>query len=123
KKDELEKKLEQAGMGKEAAKQAAADPASLQKALEQMKNMTDEQKQELMKQAKAQQSACKQCQGMGESMSKMAKGASKAGMSQQGQQGMESMSGQLSEMEMMAKDMDQLDAAMCEAKNQLAKCA
>jgi hypothetical protein len=118
---ELEKKLEQAGMGKEAAKAAAKDPQALQKALEQLNSLTAEQKKELMKMAEAQQSACKQCNGMGEKLSKMAKDSGKSGMGQEGQQASESLSGQLSEMEMMASECQSLDAAMEEAMRQLCK--
>jgi hypothetical protein len=119
--EEIQKKLEQAGMSKEEAKAAAKDPESLQKAMEQLKNLSPEQKKELMKQLAAQQAACKQCNSMSESMSKMAKGMGKQGMSQEGNEAMEGLSGQLSEMEMMASDMEALDAAMSECMSQLAK--
>lgn len=118
---ELEKKLEQAGMNKEQATQAAKNPDDLKKALEELKNLSDEQKKELLKQALAQASACKNCQNMGEAMSKMASGMSKNGMSQEAQQAGEKLAGQLSEMEMSAKDMETLDAAMQECKGQLDK--
>lgn len=123
KSEALQKKLEQAGMSKEAAQKAARDPQALQQALEQMKNLSEEQKKELMEMAKAQMAACQQCQGMGQSMSQMAKGMGKSGMSQEGQQGMESLAGQLSEMEMMAQEMEAMDAAMSEAMRQLASMA
>jgi hypothetical protein len=113
--EEMQKKLEQAGMSKEQAKQATASPEALQKAMEQLKNMSEAEKKELMKQLQSKMGACKQCQGMSESMEKMAKGAGKQGMSQQGQEGMEAMAAQLSDAEMMDKDMQSLDAAMDEA--------
>ncbi len=113
--EEMQKKLEQAGMSKEQAKQATTSPEALQKAMEQMKNMSEAEKKELMKQLQSKMAAMKQCQGMSESMQKMAKGASKSGMSQQGQEAMEAMAAQLSDAEMMEKDMQSLDAAMDEA--------
>lgn len=121
KKDDLEKALEKAGMTKEQAKQASQNAESLQKALQQMQNMSEEQKQQLQKMAQSQMQAAKQCNSMSQSMSKMAKGAGKSGMSQEGQKGMESLQGQLSEMEMMSKECESLDAASKEAMNQLAK--
>jgi hypothetical protein len=121
--EELQKKLEQAGMSKEQAKQAMQNQQALQQALEQMKNMSEQEKQDLMKQMQAKMAACKQCEGMSESMSKMAKGMGKQGMSQQGEQGMESLAGQLSEMEMLDKECEGMDAAMDEAMRQLSQMA
>lgn len=122
-KQEMEKKLEQAGMSKEQAKQAMASPEAMKQALESLKNMSEQEKKDLMKQMQAKMEACKSCEGMSESMSKMAKGMGKSGMSQEGQQGMEAMAGQLSEMEMMQSDMEGLDAAMEEAMKQLSSMA
>jgi hypothetical protein len=123
KKEDIQKKLEQAGMSKEAAKQASENADALKKAMDQLQNMSEDQKKELMKQMQSQMGACKQCQGMSESMSKMAKGASKSGMNQEGQEGMDAMSGQLSEAEMMSKECESMDAAMSEAMKQLSKMA
>ncbi len=120
-KQNLEKQLQQAGMNKEQASKAASNPEELKKALDEMKNMSDGQKQELMKNALAQMEANKQCEGMGEKMGEMAKNMSKEGMSQEGQQAMEAMAGQLSEMEQLDGEMGALEAAMDEAKRQLAK--
>jgi hypothetical protein len=120
-KQNLEKQLQQAGMNKEQATKAASNPDELKKALEEMKNMSEGEKQELMKNAIAQMGACKQCEGMGEKMGKMAKNMGKEGMGQEGQQAMEAMAGQLNEMEQMDEEMEALDAAMNEAKKQLAK--
>jgi hypothetical protein len=117
----LEKQLQQAGMNKEQAQKAASNPEEMKKALEDMKNMSEGEKQELMKNAMAQMGACKQCEGMGEKMGKMAKNMGKEGMGQEGQQAMEAMAGQLNEMEQMDADMEALDAAMNEAMKQLAK--
>lgn len=119
--EEMEKKLQEAGMSKEAAKAAAKDPEAMKKAIEELKNLTQEQKQELMKQMAAQAAAAKQCDGMSEAMSKMSEGMGKQGMNQEGNQGMEALAGQLSQMEMMAADLDAMDAAMSECMGQLAK--
>jgi hypothetical protein len=120
---ELEKQLEKTGMSKEQAAQAARDPEALKKAMEGMKNLSEEQKQQLQKMAESQNAACKQCDGMAQSMSKMAKGTGKTGMDQQGMEGMEGMEGQLSELEMTEQDLKNLDAAMSECRGQLAKMA
>lgn len=120
-KQNLEKQLQQAGMNKEQAQKAASSPEEMKKALEDMKNMSEGEKQEMMKNAMAQMGACQQCEGMGEKLSQMAKNMGKEGMSQEGQQAMEAMAGQLSELEQMDQDMEALDAAMSEAKRQLAK--
>lgn len=119
--EEMQKKLEQAGLSKEAAKAAAQNPEAMKKAMEQLKNLSEQQKQELMKQMAAKESACKSCNGMSESMSKMSKGMGKSGMSQEGQQAMEAMGNQLSEMEMLSKDMEGMEAALSECQSQLCK--
>jgi hypothetical protein len=120
---DIEKQLEKAGMSKEQAQKAAKDPAALQKAMEELENLSDEQKQQLLKKMQAQLGACKQCDGMGESLSKMAKGMSPNGMNAEGMEGMEGLSGQLSELEMASAEMDAMDAATSEALKQLAKMA
>lgn len=117
----LEKQLQQAGMNKEQAQKAASSSDEMKKALDEMKNMSEGEKKELMKNAAAQMGACKQCEGMGEKMGQMAKNMGKEGMSKEGQEAMEAMAGQLSEMEQMDQDMEALDAAMSEAMKQLAK--
>jgi hypothetical protein len=120
-KQNLEKQLQQAGMTPEQAKQAAGDPEAMKKALEQLENLTDEQKQKLAEMAKAMQEAAEQCNGMGEAMSQMAAGMNEMGMSQEGMEGLESLAGQLSGLEMLQMDMASMDAAMSEAMKQLAK--
>jgi hypothetical protein len=120
---QLERQLEQAGLSKEQAGQAARDPEALRQALEQMKNLSEEQKRELVKQALAQNAACKQCNGMASSMGKMAKGSSQSGMNQEGMEGLEGLSGQLSDLEMAEQDLKNLDAALSECRGQLAKMA
>ncbi|MCC6660471.1 MAG: hypothetical protein IT437_06250 [Phycisphaerales bacterium] len=119
--EELKKALEKAGLSGEQAEKAAKSPAALKQALEQMKNLSEEQKQQLQKAAQQQASASKNCEGMAQSMGEMAKGMSAAGMSKEGQEGAQSLSGQLSEMEMMSAEMDQMDAAMGECQGMLAR--
>lgn len=123
----MEKKLAAAGMDpKQAAalaKKMMADPQgaaeAMKQALEAMKNLTPEQREQL---AKEMSSQCKS----GQKMSQMAKAMSKcsSGMNQgEGQkagEGMGEMSSQLSEMEAMASEMQAVEAAMSECKSQLA---
>lgn len=125
---QLAKKLESAGLDKkqaeEIAKQAASgDPEQVKKALEQAKGLSDEDKQKLLDMAKAQMKAQQQAQQMGESMSQMSQGMTQEGLQQDGEQGMQDMQDQLSQAEMMSEDMQQLDAALGEAKKQLAEMA
>lgn len=116
---EMQKKLEDAGLSKEDAKKGAADPAALQKALDQLKGLSDDQKKQLMEQAKASKGACDKAGAMSEAMAKMAKGAQQGKPGQQVMEGMEGLSDQLSELEMMESDMQSLDAACKMAAKQL----
>lgn len=117
---ELERSLRQAGLSPENAARLAADPEAISKALEQMKNLTEEQKKQLMQQAKAQAEACQQCNNMSQSMSKLAKAMSGAnGMSGQAQLAMDEMSDMLSEMEMLDSDLSAMKAMRSKAS---AKC-
>lgn len=122
---QVAKALEKAGLDKQSAealaKQAAANPDALKKAVEKMSNMTPEQQQKMLDMAKAAQKACNKSGQMGESMSKMAQGISQEGLQQDGMEGMEDLSKDLNESEMMQEDMKNLDAAMEEAKSQLAQ--
>jgi chemotaxis protein histidine kinase CheA len=122
--EQVAKKLQEQGLDKKTAQELAkkaSDPEALKEAMEQMKSLTPEQMQQLLKMAKAASEACKNASSMGECMSKMAQGMSQEGMQQEGMEGMEGMQAQLSEMEMMASDMENLDAALSECKAQLAK--
>ncbi len=122
--EQVAKKLQEQGLDKKSAEELAkkaSDPAALKEAMEQMKNLSPEQMQQLMKMAQAACEACKNAGQMSESMSKAAEGMTQEGMQQEGMEGMESMQAQLSEMEMMASDMENLDAALSECKSQLAK--
>jgi hypothetical protein len=122
---QVAKKLQEAGLdakkAKDVAKQAASNPEAIKEAIEQMKNLSPEQMQQLMKMA---QSACEACQNagqMGESMQKMGEGMSQEGLQQAGMEGLDQLNQQLSQMEMMQSDMENLDAALKEAKDQLAQ--
>jgi hypothetical protein len=123
--DQLQKKLENSGLDKKAAadmvKKALANPEDVKKALEDMKNLTPEQKKQMLEMAKAASQCQSQCKNMGASMSKMAQGMSQSGLQQEGQEGMSELAKSLSEAEMMQEDMQNLDAALGEAKKQLAQ--
>ncbi len=115
---QLEKKLEQKGLDKktaqELAKLAAKSPEELAKAMEKMKNLTPAQKQELLKLAKAAMECQGACQNMSKAMSQAAKG-----MSEGGNAAMAALADELSDAEMLAADMQNLDSALSEAKKQL----
>jgi len=120
---DVEKKLEQQGLDKktasELAKAAANSPEAMQKALEQAKNLSDEQKKKLMEMAKAMSKCQGACENMAAAMSQAAKGMAQQGLSQEGMEGMEALAQELSQAEMMSEDMNNLDAALSEAKKQL----
>lgn len=122
---QVEKKLQEQGLDKKTAehlaKKALADPKALKEALEQMKNLSAEQMQQLMKMAQAACEACNNAGQMSDAMQKMAQGLTQEGLQQDGMAGMEQLSQQLSEMEMMQNDMESLDAALAEAKSQLSE--
>ncbi len=117
----LEQMMQKAGVSPEQAKQLAANPQALQQALQNNKNLTEQQKQQLQEAAKAMQQAAAQCQGMGQAMSQMASSMSQSGMNQAGQQAMDAMSGQLSAMEMMQGDMQAISDAMSQCQSQMEK--
>lgn len=116
----LEEALQQAGLSRDHAKQAAADPEALKRALENLKHLSEAQKQQLADAAKSLNEACKNCSGMGEALSQMSMGLSELGLSAQGVEGLESMSGQLSQLEMMQAEMSAISAALSECRGQLA---
>lgn len=123
---QVAKQLEQSGLDRKTAEELAkkassGDPEQLKQALEQMQNLSEEQKQELMKMAEQAMKTASQCQGMSEGLGKMAQGMSQEGMQQEGMEGMEAMAAELSEAEMLASDMENLNAALEEAKAQLAQ--
>lgn len=124
-KEALAKKLEEAGLDKEKAKEllekATTDPQALKEALEQTKGLSEEQKQELMQMCKSGMGACQSAENMSEALSKMAQGMTQEGLQQQGAEGMQELSQELSSAEMLENDMENLDAALEEAKQQLAE--
>ncbi len=109
---DLEKALEDAGLDPKMA----MDPEALKKALEQMQNLSPEQKQQLQQMCNNASAANKMCQSMSQACqnaaSAMAEGKS-------GGQKMSEMGDQLSQLEMMQSEMEALDAAMGECKSQL----
>ncbi len=122
---QVAKELQKAGLDKKTAeslaKQAAANPDALKKAVDEMKNLSEAQKEKLLEMAKAAAQAGEKAGKMGEGLSKMAKGMSQDGLQQEGQQGAEELSKELSDSEMLKEDMQNLDAALEQAKAQLAE--
>lgn len=117
---QLEDKLKQSGLDPKLA----SDPDALKKALEDNKNLSQEQKQALQKASEAKKSADQSCQSLAQCMSKAASKMGQNGQEgqegQEGQQGaMAEMASQMSEMEMMMAEAQQMDAAMSEAQHQL----
>jgi len=123
--NQVAKQLEKAGLDKKSAEQlakaAASNPDAIKKAIEDMKNLSDEQKKDLLEMAKSAAKACEKAGKMGEGMSKMAKGMSQEGLQQEGQEGMDELSKELSDAEVLKEDMQNLDAALEQAKSQLAE--
>lgn len=116
----LEQALKEAGLNSEDAKKLSQmSPEQMQQALENMKNLTPEQKQKLNDAAKAAAQACQQCQNMSDAAKQMAEGVGEQGMNENGAQGMEGMSQELSAMEMLQQEMSALDSAMSQAQSQM----
>lgn len=114
---QMEQKLGEMGLDKALAK----NPEALAKALEKLPQLSMEQKQGLMKMAQASKSAGESMGAMAQAMGKMAQGQGQGqkGMDEKGQQGMAEMMQQMSQAEMMAAEMANVDSALSEAKNQL----
>ena len=110
--DALEKQLEKMGLDKALA----SDPQALQKALQNNPNMTQAQKDQLMKKAQACQNASKTCQGMASACQSAAGSLAKGGS---GMEGMQKMAGQLSAAEMLQQEMNGLSAAQGVLNSQL----
>lgn len=122
--EQVAKQLEQQGLDRKTAEELAkkaSDPEALKKALEELKNMTPEQKEQLLKMAQAAAKACQNASSLGDAMSKMGQAMSQNGMSPEGEQAMQEMAQQLSQMEQMDQEMQDLEAALGECKGQLAK--
>jgi len=124
---EMQQKLEAAGLDAQSAKdllqKMSQDPAAakeaMKQAMEAMKGLSEAQKQQLMDQAMSECKAGGQCDKMGENMSQMAQGMSPQGMDAEAMEGMSSMQGQLSQMEMSQQELQAMDAAMAECREQL----
>jgi len=120
---QMAKQLEKAGLDKKSAeqlaKQAMNNPEALKKAMEQMENLTDEQKKQMLDMAKAAAKSAQQSGKMSEAMSKMAQGMTQEGLQQEGMEGADQMNQELSDAEMLKEDMQNLDAALEQAKAQL----
>ena len=117
-KQALEKDLEKMGLDKALAK----DPDALSKALQNAKNLTEAQKQQIAESAKACQNASQSCQGLSQAMSKMASSA-KSGDKQGMQDAAQGAKGQLSDLEQISQDMQSADAALSECKSQMSSLA
>lgn len=113
----LEKALEQAGIPKEAL----ASKDALQKALQENKNLSQQQKEALQKLCEGGMECKSGMSAMAEAMDKMAQSAKSGEQGQQGEQGASSMSEQLSELEALQQELDMADAAMSECQNAMAK--
>jgi hypothetical protein len=120
---QVAKQLEKAGLDKKTAeqlaKQAMNNPEALKKAMEQMQNLSDEQKKEMLEMAKGAAKAGQKAGKMSEAMSKMAQGMTQDGLQQEGMEGADEMNEELSDSEMLKEDMQNLDAALEQAKSQL----
>jgi hypothetical protein len=127
--DSLSKQMSELGKNKQALENAlknagidpkkASDPQEMKKALDQAKNLTQEQKKSLQEQSQCQS----QCQSAMDAMSKacsaMAQAASK-GDKQGGEQAASQMQKQLSQMEQLKQEMDLADAAKSECQGKMA---
>lgn len=124
-KKQLQEAMEKQGLSKEEAKDlmkkaSSGDPKDLQKALEAMKQLSPEQKEQLMKQAMAQMKAAQQMSKMSENAKKMGEGMKSQQMDQKGSEGMDGMQGELSSAEQMQGEMEAAQAAMDEVKGKMA---
>lgn len=112
---ELERRLEQAGIDPEKARNLD----ELREALERAEHLSEEQRRELMEMARAMQQAAQMCDGLGSCLGQMAASMSEGGLGAEGMDALGEMLGQLSEMEMLAFDMEAAMQGMEEARRQL----
>jgi len=118
---QLEQALREAGMDKQSAARAAGDMSSLKAALDKLQGLSDEQKQKLLEMAKAAMQAGQTSQQIAQSLGDLSEALQgEMGMSQEGVKAMGELGQQLSDLEMMAIEMEALDALLDEALNQLA---
>lgn len=124
----LAKKLEQQGLDRQSAQELAqkastGNPEDLKQAMQQMQHLSEEQKRQLMEMAKSAMQGQMQAQRLSEAMSKASQGMMQEGLQQEGMEGLDQLASELSEMEMLQSDMENLDAALEAAKKQLAELA
>jgi hypothetical protein len=102
---ELEQMLQQAGLDPNLAQ----DIQALQQAIQNNPNLNEQQKQQLMQMAKAQQAAAQMCQGLGQGLNQMAQQM----MGQPGQPGQpgQQAANQLNQMEALQQMLKQAQAA------------
>jgi len=105
----LEDALKKAGLDPDLAQ----NPEAMKKAIENAKNLNEQQKQQLQQQAQAQKAASQACQNMGGACQKMAQSMQQG---QQGQQGQQQMSEMLSELEAMQQMLQQAERAASQCK-------
>ncbi len=115
----LEKELEKAGLDKELAK----NPEALKKALENAKNLSEEQKQQLQQAAQAKKESSEMCKNLSKAMSGMCENMGEKGMNSEGMSKAQELSQQLSEMEMLSQEMKACEAALGECKSQMSQLA
>ena len=115
----LEQALKRAGVDPSDVERLARDPSALEQTLQNMPNLSPQQMQSLMNQAKASQQACEACQNMGDSAQQMSQ--SMQGNQNNAMNAMDQLSDQLSEMEMMDQEMQAINSAMNAAQQQMSK--
>lgn len=102
---QLEQDLQKMGLDK---KLAALDPESLRKALENMSQLTKEQREKLLQMAKSQEGACQTCQGLSKGLAGAAAAMSRGG----GQGELDKFDEQMALLEALQSDLDALQAAV-----------
>ena len=104
KRDELEKRLKQAGLDPNKMQ----TPGAMQQAIQNAQGLSDQQKQELLRQMQAAQDAAAQ---MGQMAQAMRQAAGEMAEGKDGMKGMQGMSTQLSDLEMIQQQLAQIGAA------------
>jgi chemotaxis protein histidine kinase CheA len=129
KNEQLQQKLEEAGMSKEDAQRllenlAKADLNQVQEQIQQQaqqQGMSQQQMQQLMQQLQQQQSRCQGCQSMAQALSQAAQSA-QAGQSGAATAGLQQAADQLSELEQLQQTMNELESMsqqLAQARNQM----
>ncbi|HRJ50230.1 MAG TPA: hypothetical protein PKU91_06835, partial [Phycisphaerales bacterium] len=102
-------------------KAAAGDPNELRQAIEELRQLSPEQAEQLMNQAMARMQAQRSMERMSEATRQMSEGMRDGQMGQQDAQGMQDMMGELTAAEMMDGEIEAARAAMGEIQAQLAR--